>query len=172
MVSLAEAAIMCIVLHVWHDERKIRKLTIGQIGGKLTEGNQIPQLVWAIHYIGKVGERIVVFHVGISIAASVADGGQILSVGLPSFARAQEMTNEIVGTDRTGEAVMVGDDLASREHEVVADGRMSVCKVLGSQSVLVCQTFEVGHGRAADYTCVAVIFFHDKENMAGYRHIR
>ena len=57
--GLTEAAVMCVVLHVWHNEGEIRKQATRQIGGKLTERNKALQLVLGVHHIREVSKGVV-----------------------------------------------------------------------------------------------------------------
>lgn len=55
--------------------------------------------------------------------------------------------------------------MAGGEHEIVADGRMDIGVIVRGQRILLGQTVEVWHGRAADHAGVAVVFLDQKEDM-------
>ena len=74
-VGLIQGSVVGVIQHVRNDERILRKLVVVEIGGKLGERNQILQLVLAVHHVGKIGERVVMFRVWIDVAADVADAG-------------------------------------------------------------------------------------------------
>jgi hypothetical protein len=58
-------------------------------------------------------------------------------------------------------AIIVREDLASGEHEVVADRRVGVGVILRSQAVLNHQARQIWRGRAGDTAVVGVLFDED-----------
>lgn len=58
--------------------------------------------------------------------------------------------------------VVVGQDLAGREHEVVADGGVGVSVILRSRAVLTHQAEKIRHGGTRDGAVVRVLFNHDR----------
>ena len=164
-----EDSIVCIVDQVGHDEGEIRQLAAAHIRGELRKGNQVIDLGAAVHDVGKVGEYVVAFRVGVYISPRVSDGGQTFRIGFPGFARGEQFANDVVVAHGAGERIVSRDDLAGCEHEVIPDRRMDVGVVLGRQTVLGGKAVQIGHRRIANHVGVAVILFHDQHDMTELR---
>lgn len=52
--SMPCRTIMCVILDIWNDQRKIRQTAGGQIRREMREGNQIQSLHAAVHHFRKV----------------------------------------------------------------------------------------------------------------------
>ncbi len=111
----------------------------------MREGHQVQVLLLrgAILHVGEVSNgdvpNVVLSPAAGAIAAEVADRGQALGVGLPGFARSQQFPYHVVRGDGEcggGIAVVVGEDLAGGEHQVVTNGRVGIRVILRGQSVL------------------------------------
>ncbi len=77
----------------------------------------------------------------------------------PSF------TLDVIVGNSSGECVVHGFNLAVRQHEIVADGRVDVGVVPCGQSILRGQTVQVWHGGIANHLPIAVVLFHHQEDM-------
>ena len=99
------------------------------------------------------------------IRLNVASVGQALLVRFPGFARSHQMAHHIIGRDRAGVAVVIGDDLARRQHEIVANRRMRIGVVLRPEAVAFGQAIQIRHRRIADDTRVVVVLFNDNKNV-------
>src|SRR5579872_1998142 len=112
---------MRVILQVRDYERIFGQLIAAEIDRELGKRNQVVQLILAVHDVAEIREWVVVLRIWINIAAGVTDAREALAIGLPGFARTQEMANHVVGSDRSHESVIVSDDLAGRELEVVSN---------------------------------------------------
>jgi hypothetical protein len=68
-------------------------------------------------------------------------------------------------SDGAAKAVIVGDYLTRRKHEVIANRRMGGGIVLRGQAMLLGQTVQVGHRRIANHAGIAVIFLEHNEDV-------
>ncbi len=168
VVGLSQRAIVRVIINVRHDEGIPWQGIVAQVVRELSEGDQIHFFHTAVAHVGEVGQRIVPLDIRSRVSSGVAGIRQAFSIGLPGFASGEEVTNDVIGSDRSGIGIIVGDHLARSQHEVVADGRMSVGIVAGGQAVVLRQAVEVRHGGAADDAAVAVVFLNYDERMIHY----
>src|SRR5581483_3508669 len=94
---------------VGHDEGEIRQRVVLQIGGELGERDDAVFLGGAVAHVAEVGERVVVLEVVAGIAPGVSGVGKAFGVGLPGFAGAEQVADDVVSRDGAGVAVVVGD---------------------------------------------------------------
>ena len=66
--------------------------------------------------------------------------------------------------------VIITDKLPGGEHEVIADRRMRVSEILGSQAILRGQTVQVWHGGISNHFGIAVVFLNNEDDMAKVRN--
>ncbi len=109
--------------------------------------------------------------VGASIAAGVSDEGQIFGILLPGFSGRDQVPNDIVGCDRAGKPVVIGNDLPGGQHKVIADGRVRVRVVALSVAIGRRQAFQVWHVIVADDTVIGFVFFQHDEDVL-HLHVR
>ena len=98
-----------------------------------------------------------------SVSAVIPLEGYRFRIFLPGFSRGQQFANYIVHGHGLGVAVVVGDDLPGRKHEVIADGRMGVRVISLGHRIAGCQTIQIRHRRVADDVAIAVVLFHHNE---------
>src|SRR5689334_3019667 len=142
---------MSVVMHVRSNKGIVRQLAVRQVCREVREGNDIQPLDTAVYNIGKVREWSVVADVRISIAADISDGRDRLGIALPCLSGGKQVTHNVVGGDGGGISVVIGDDLASGQFQIIPDGRVRVGIRLCQQYILRRKAVEVGHCAAADY---------------------
>ena len=59
--------------------------------------------------------------------------------GCPGFARLDDLAHKVDNIDHASKVQVVADDLSGCKHEVVAQGGVNVCEVLGGISILASQ---------------------------------
>src|SRR5436190_5069953 len=142
-IRRAQTAVMPVMQHVGHDEGELGKALIREIRRKLCEWYQVVFL-GAVGHVRKVGEWVVMFHIGIDVASRVTCLRKTVNVGLPRLAGGEQMPNHIVLRQCATKSVIVCNDLAGAEHEVIADGRMRIRVILRCQCVFAGKTVQVG----------------------------
>ena len=109
----------------------------------MRERHQVLLLRGAILHVSEVSNgdmpNIILSPAAGGITAQVADRWQALGISFPGFARSHQFAHHVVrgdGQAGRGFTVVVGEDLAGGEHEVVADGWVSIGVIPRRQSVL------------------------------------
>src|SRR5215471_5254412 len=105
--------------------------------------------------------------VSAGIASSVSNARQTLCVSFPGLARLDQVPHDVVCIHWSIEAIVVGDDLSSGHHEVVADGRMCVGVALSCEAILGSKAVEIWHSAISDHTRVTMVFFDNQHNRTG-----
>ena len=164
-IRLLQRSVVRIVIHVGNNKGKIRQLAVIKICCKLGERNQVEPLHAAVHHIGKIRKRIVVLQVRARIAADISHRGKALRITLPRLARAEQMAHDVIHIHRSGEGVVIGNDLAGSQHEVIADRGMSIGEILRGQRVLRREAIEEWHGGIADDAGKAMVLFQNNHHV-------
>lgn len=156
---------MSVVFEVGQQIDQVGERVGAQVRLQLAEGDNIRRLRTRIHNISQIGERIVVLHIRIDVSSQIAGRWQTLVVGFPGLSRQQQRAHNVVIGYGAGESIIIGLDLSRRQHEVVADGRMGIGKVVCCQRVLRGERIEIRHGCAAYHLGKPVVLKHNQKYM-------
>src|SRR5262249_3877599 len=137
--------IMGIMLRVGNDERILRQGVISEIAGELRKRNYVCRLSAIAGDVGKVGERIVMLQVPIYVLAGVASPRQTLGISTPGFPGSNQLAHDVIVRHGSRECVIVGDDLARGQHEVISNGRVRVREIVCRQSELTGERVQKRH---------------------------
>ena len=84
-------------------------------------------------------------HVWILAASGVARLRKTFCIRFEGLSSREQVAHDVVARNGAAEAILIGDDLTGRQHEVVANRRMRICIVLRGQAVFICQAVQVRH---------------------------
>ena len=160
---------MRVVAPVWHNERIIGHLIVCKIRRELREGHHIKELRTATDDIREIHKRIVVLEIETAVSACIAYGREVFGIHFPGLAGGQKLPHDIVDVQSPGRRhviVVVSNNLAGSQHEVVANRGMGVGIVVGGKTILADQTVQIGHGRGAKHTGITGILLQHDDYMS------
>jgi hypothetical protein len=108
--------------------------------------------------------------VAATVTADVANARQRVGVFPPRLSCRDELADDIVVRNCRAVVVVVRNDRAGRQREIVADARMSHREIIRSQTAAVGQRVRVRHLPVADDLAVVMVLLqhhHDVLNLTG-----